>query len=258
MARSPTSLPAVFGVNTSEVVGHGHGLSGYTRRPRRRPGAPGRAGVAFSPRPTATPAGLPVFLAPARPWPPPPRRTFKDTGGSKVPSGVPTSPAAGLDSSQGYFYTVGANDSVPETIKDTLKKVYTPTYNNSQNPVAVASLKVGQQIYPRSEYPWGRSYIGPIFRTLKQAYDYKKNSSGRWHTTLAIFGPKPVTSLPLQTGFMYLARLLTPFWPSEAFACTTMNPPTIIVTGFVNVDITAVTANDSTCDDCNYTFPKTI
>ena len=184
--------------------------------------------------------------------------TFKDTGGSQVASNVPTSPPAALDSNQGYFYTVGANDAVPDTIKDTLKKIYTPTYTNSQHPVVVASLKVGQQIYPRSEYPWGQSYIGAIFQNLKRPIITRKIASGKWHTTLAVFGPKTVASLPLKTGFMSLARLLTPFWPSEAFACTTMNPPTIMVTGFVNVDITGVTANSSSCDDCNYTFPKTV
>ena len=184
--------------------------------------------------------------------------TFKDTGGSKVTNDVPTSPAAALDSNQPYFYTVGSGDAVPDTIKDTLKKIYTPTYTNPNHPTVVASLKVGQQIYPRSEYPWGQSYIGAIFQNLKTAYNFKKNASGKWHTTLAVFGPLTAASLPWKAGVMSLARLLTPLWPLEAFACTTMNPPTIMVTGFVNVDIAGVTANSSGCDDCNYTFPKTI
>ena len=171
---------------------------------------------------------------------------------------VPTSPAAALDTSQPYFYTVGSDDAVPDTIKDTLKKIYTPNYTNSSHPVVVASLKVGQQIYPRSEYPWGQSYIGAIFQNLQTAYNYKKDASGKWHTTLAVFGPLTMTSLLWKAGVMSLARLLTPFRPSEAFACSTMNPPTIMVSGFVNVDITGVTANSSSCDDCNYTFPKTI
>lgn len=184
---------------------------------------------------------------------------FKDTGGSNVASNVPTSPAAALDTNQAYFYTVGSSDPVPDTIKDILKKIYTPSFTSSQGvPVVVASLKVGQQIYPRSEYPWGRSYIGAIFQNLKQAYDYKKNSSGKWHTTLAVFGPLTVASLPWKGGFMSLARLLSPFWPTEALACTTMKPPTVKVTGFINVDITSVTANNSSCDDCNYTFPRTV
>ena len=55
---------------------------------------------------------------------------------------------------------------------------------------------------------------------------------------------------------MSLARLLTPFWPSDALACATIQPPTTYVKGFVNVTITAVTS--ATGDDGSYTFPKTI
>jgi Flp pilus assembly protein TadG len=249
---------SVFGVKTSEVAASAIAYLGYTTS----------VGTGTVQVPLALPSSILTassgqsgwfasLLGPREAVAATKTISFKDTGGSQVASSVPTSPAAALDSSQGYFYTVGPSDSVPNTIKDILKKVYTPSYT-SQNPVVVASLKVGQQIYPRSEYPWGRSYIGAIFQNLKQAYDYKKDGSGRWHTTLAVFGPKTVASLPLKTGFMSLARLLTPFWPSEAFACTTMKPPTIMVTGFVNVDITGVTANSSSCDDCNYTFPKTI
>ena len=77
---------------------------------------------------------------------------------------VPTSPAAGVDANQAYFYTAGANDSVPGTIKDILTKVYTPNYTSS-NPVYMDDLKLGQQIYPRSEYPWGRSNQDPFSRS---------------------------------------------------------------------------------------------
>jgi hypothetical protein len=240
----------VFGANTSEVAASAIAYLGYTTS----------VGTGTVQVPLALPSSIVTassghsgwfarLLGPRAAVAATKTLKFKDTGGSQVTSSVPTSPAAALDSNQPYFYTVGPSDSVPNTIKDILKKVYTPSYT-SQNPVVVASLKVGQQIYPRSEYPWGRSYIGAIFQNLKQAYNYKKDPSGKWHTTLAVFGPKTVASLPMKTGFMTLARLLTPFWPSEAFACTTMNPPTIMVTGFVNVDVIGVTANNTTCDDC--------
>lgn len=182
---------------------------------------------------------------------------FKDTGGSLVPNTVPTSPAAALDPNQAYLYTVGSSDPIPDTIKNILNKVYNPNFTAS-TPLYVTDLKVGQQVYPRSEYPWGRGYIGAIFQKLQQAYNYKKNSSGKWRTTLAVFVTKPVASLPQKTGFMSLARLMGPFWPSEAYACSTMNPPAVVVASFVNVDITGVTYNSSSCDDCSYTFPKTI
>jgi Flp pilus assembly protein TadG len=191
---------------------------------------------------------------------------FKDTGGSQVDNNVPTSPAAALDSGQPYWYTVGANDAIPDTMKNILTRVYTPGYTAS-TPVVVGDLKVGQQIYPRSEYPWGRSYIGPLFQKLQQAYNAKKgtydnqrryqNPSGMWRTTLAVFVPKTTAFLP-GTGFKALARLLAPFWPSEALACSTMNPPAVVVGGFVNVDITSVSYNSSSSDDGSYTYPKTI
>jgi Flp pilus assembly protein TadG len=183
--------------------------------------------------------------------------TFKDTGGSTVSNNVPTSPAAALDSNQAYLYTVGQNDSIPGTIKDILTKVYNPTYTSS-NPVYVADLKRGQQIYPRSEYPWGRSNIGPIFQKLQQAYNAKKDANGKWRTTLVVHGPKPTASLPGKAGFLSLARLLAPFWASEAYACTTVNPPAIIAATFVNADITGVTYNSTTSNDGNYTYPTTI
>ena len=97
----------------------------------------------------------------------------------------------------------------------------------------------------------------PIFDNLKSAYNNKKNSStGKWRTTLVVHGVLSTSSLPQKTGCMSLARLLTPFWASEAFACATIQPPTTFVKTFVNVDITAV--KSGTGDDGNYTYPKTI
>jgi hypothetical protein len=191
---------------------------------------------------------------------------FKDTGGANVTSTVPTSPVANLDSTQGYFYTAASTDSVPNTLKNTLAKIYTPSLTATTNvPVLVPDLKLGQQIYPRSEYPWGRGYIGPIFQNLQKAYNYKTTGSATtapaagtaWRTTLAVHGLKTV-SFRGKPGFMPLARLLALFSPGEAYACITITYPTIQVSTFVNADITGVTYNSSSCDDCSYTFPKTI
>jgi Flp pilus assembly protein TadG len=182
---------------------------------------------------------------------------IKDTGGAKVADDVPTSPTAALDPNQAYFYTVGSSDAVPATIKNILTKVYTPSYTAS-TPVLVADLKVGQQIYPRSEYPWGPNYIGPIFQNLQKAYNYKTTGNAStaptagtpWRVTLAVHGAKPLAFQLRKAGFLSLARLLAPFWPSEAYACSTMAPPAIVVQAFVNVDITGVTYT-ATCDDCS-------
>jgi Flp pilus assembly protein TadG len=189
---------------------------------------------------------------------------FRDTGGATVTVNsskkIPTSPVAALDANQGYFYTPAANpsvNSVPDTVKNIIKKIYTPSLTGTTSvPVYVGEIKVGKQIYPASEYPWGSSNMKPIFDNLKAAYTAKKNASGKWRTTLVVHGPLSTSSLPQKTGFMSLARLMVPFWPSEAFACATIQPPTTFVQSFVNVDITAVTS--ATGNDGDYTYPKTI
>jgi Flp pilus assembly protein TadG len=189
---------------------------------------------------------------------------FRDTGGGNVNTTVTT--ASPLDPTQAYLFTVGKNDSVPGTIWDILTKIYTPSYNSS-NPLYVTNLKLGQQIYARSEFKYGTSYIGPIFQRLQKAYNYKTTGNANtappagtvWRVTFAVYGttPNPLASRYRKTGFMSLARLLGLFGPSAAYACYTMPPPNIYVNGFVNADITGVTYNGS-CDNCNYTFPKTI
>ena len=198
---------------------------------------------------------------------------FKDTGGSTVTVNsskvIPTSPVANLDQNQGYFYTHNSSDTVPDTITNTLAKIYTPSLTGSGNTqVLMGDLKVnqGQQVYPRSEYPWGRTYIGAIFQNLQKAYYYKTTGSATkapaagtaWQTTLAVHGLLSTASLPQKTGFMSLARLLVPFWASEALACSTITYPAIQVKTVANVNITGVTYNNSTSDDGSYTYPKTM
>ncbi len=194
--------------------------------------------------------------------------TFKDTGGVNVTSTVPTSPVANLDPNQGYFYTVNSTDTVPTTITNTLAKIYTPSLTASSNtPVLVGALTVNQQVYPRSEYPWGGSYMGAIFQNLQQAYYYKTTGSTTkapaagtaWRTALVVHTLTSTAPLARKGGFMSLARLLAPFWASEAYACSTLTTPTIKVAAVVNVDITGVTYNTSSSGDgTSYTFPKTI
>ena len=110
---------------------------------------------------------------------------FRDTGGATVTVNsskkIPTSPVAALDANQGYFYTPAANpsvNSVPDTVKNIIKKIYTPSLTGTSSvPVFVGDIKVGKQIYPASEYPWGSSNMKPIFDNLKAAYNAKKNAS---------------------------------------------------------------------------------
>ncbi len=190
---------------------------------------------------------------------------FKDTGGVNVNSNVDNSPT--LDSNHAYLFTVNSSDVVPDTMKAVLNKVYSPNYTsgNKNIPVVVSDLKLQQPIYPRSEFKWGITYIGPIFQNLQKAYYYKTTGSTTrapvagtpWRVTLPVYGMKAVAFQPQKANFMFLARLLVPFWPSEAYACYTVPPPQPVVTGFVNADITGVTYTTS-CDDCSYNFPKKI
>jgi Flp pilus assembly protein TadG len=206
---------------------------------------------------------------------------FRDSGGFYDPqayvTGTPTNVDNNVSSTmsfsptdprQIYLFTVGQNDAVPGTIQDILYKIYNPTYSSS-NPVKVAKLALGQTIYPRSEFCWGKSYIGPIFQKLRAAYYYKTTGSATtqppgtlgnrtpWRVTLAVYGatPNPLIHSKVREGFRYLTRLLRP-WPTDAFACATVTP-VIYVNGFVNADITDVTY-DSNSDDCNYSFPITL
>ena len=188
---------------------------------------------------------------------------FKDTGGKLVDKNVTTAP---IDTTQAYLFTAGENDAVPGTIWDILTKVYTPSYTSS-NPVYVADLKLGQEIHTRSEFKYGTSYISPIFQRLQKAYNYKTTGNANtappagtaWRVTLPVYGttPNPAASRQREGSFMSLARLLAPFWPSEAYACYTMPPPKTYVNGFVNADITKVTYSSS-ADNGDYTYPKTI
>ena len=201
---------------------------------------------------------------------------FRDTGGTTVTlnankmvnGGGNGGSAAPLDPKQGYFYTPAPNPSsnvVPDTVKNILAKIYDPSIRaTSTVPVYVGDIAVGNQIYPASEYPWGSGYQKPIFDNLKAAYYYKTTgdktlapaAGTKWRTTLAVHGTVPMSSLFQKSGFKSLARLLNPFWASEAFACVTIQPPVTFVKTFVNVDITDV--KSKTGDDGNYTYPKVI
>jgi Flp pilus assembly protein TadG len=185
--------------------------------------------------------------------------TFKDTGGGYVNTTVTS--ANPLDPNHAYLFTVGKYDSVPYTIWNILEKIYNP--NKTGDIVNVGALKLGQQIYARSEFKYGSAYITPIFKRLKYAYNYKTTGNAYtspdpgtpWRVTLPVYGttPTPVASHPVRQGFMALGRLLSPLWPTPAYACYTMPPPETYVNGFVNVDITDVTYSDS-CLDCNYRY----
>ncbi len=198
---------------------------------------------------------------------------FRDSGGYYVPGSTPptnvntgVTSANPLDPRQVYLFTVGSSDSVPDTLWNIIEKIYNPSLTAS-TPLHVDKLALGTQIYARSEFMYGSSYIGPIFQRLQKAYNFKTTGNANtappagtpWRVTMPVYGSthNPLVTQGYKNGFMSLARLLTPFWPAEAYACYTMPPPNIFVNGFVNADVVGVTYTSS-CDDCSYTFPKTI
>jgi Flp pilus assembly protein TadG len=258
-------LAGIFGVNTSDVAATATAYLGYTNEvqtggiqvplalPSAGPNSPlasnGPAGWfarLFGPSEAVATATKTI--------------TFKDTGGANVTvtsqNKLATTDAA-ADANQPYFYTNRSTDSIPDAITYPMQKIYTPSLQGSTNvPVVMRDMKVGDQIWPGSEYRYG-SYMTTMFGNLKSAYNAKKNSSGVWHTTLVVHGLKQTASLPGKPGFLSLARLLAPFWPSEAFACVPIQPPTLSVRAFASVDITAVASAPGN-DGSSYSYPKTM
>jgi Flp pilus assembly protein TadG len=255
----------IFGHNTSQIAATATAYLGYTTET-----LPGTVQVPLTlPNTVLTAAkgqtgwfarlfGPAEAVASARTY------KFRDTGGGYVNTSVTS--ANPLDPAQAYLFTVGQNDSVPGTIWDILNRVYDPTHTSS-NPVVVGDLKLGQQIYARSEFMYGNAYIGPIFQRLQKAYYYKTTGNANtappagtpWRVTLPVYGttPHPLAFRHRYPGSLFLARLLAFLGPSEAYACYTMPPPKTYVNGFANADITGVTYNASG-NEGSYTYPKTI
>jgi Flp pilus assembly protein TadG len=199
---------------------------------------------------------------------------FKDTGGNNVNTSLSNNPTP--DGETGYWFVCNPNDSVPNTILRILQEAALSTHTNQNSSTSltttgrtiyfVDALKYGQEIFARSEYKYYASpyYLQNPFKYLKAAYDAKKNASGIWRVTLPLYSGTqyPLSaSRRLDKAFRFLAWMMG---PTEANACYSFAvPPHIYVNGFVNVDITNVTFTDVSpstvhCNQCNYTYPKTI
>ena len=115
-------------------------------------------------------------------------------------------------------------------------------YINGKN--KFPQVKVGDKLYPMSEWQWGGN-IKNFFNALKTRYNNKKDASGKWRVTVAIYDPtKPTAAAPHTRPWRGLA-LLSPFSVSEAHACASYNIPAVYIDGFAVVDITNVTVNSS-------------
>jgi len=100
--------------------------------------------------------------------------------------------------------------------------------------------KVGDQLWPMSEWKWG-SYIKPTFQALKDRFNdpdtvaLKRN--GKWRVTVPVFNTTQVTSVPQNSWFKLASRLLPGV--SQAYACTAYSPA-VYNHGFAAVDVTNV------------------
>ena len=173
--------------------------------------------------------------------------TFKDLGGSTFYQNNLQKPL--YDTGKAYLVVVNKDDSVPTTVINNLKKYYT------SSGTSIRPMARGTRLYPLSEYQWA-SNIKSIFSAFKSAYNAKKDANSKWRVNVPIYSTSNPSARRQTTFTWHLARNLLP-GVSPAQACFTFwnqtypggNVP-IYVTGFANVDITAV-SSVTTCDTCS-------
>jgi len=105
-------------------------------------------------------------------------------------------------------------------------------------------VKVGQKIYPGSEFQWG-SNVKSLFTLMKTRWTAKKNASGKWRVTVPVYSITPVTAALPQDSWFRLASQLLP-WVSQAHACQAYSVPAVYTQGFMDVDVVNVYVN-TTC-----------
>jgi len=106
-------------------------------------------------------------------------------------------------------------------------------------------VKVGQQVYPISEYKWG-SNIKTNFNYLNTRWNDAdtKKYNGKWPVTVAVYGTAPVTAALPQNSWLKLASRLIP-GVTQAHACMSYTTPAVYVEGLVHADVVSVTYNSS-------------
>jgi Flp pilus assembly protein TadG len=194
---------------------------------------------------------------------------FKDMGGNNVNSTVSNSPTVSPgQTNQPYWFTCSQYDSVPTTLTRIMNEAALTNHTNQNSAnrqyiYFVDALSLGTILYPRSEFKYYSSgyYLQNLFKALQGAWNAKKDANGHWQVLLPVYGytANPLASRQrLNKAFGFLAWLLG---PRDAYACYTFPPPYVYVNAFVNVDITEVVyspLNSSGCNQCSYSFPKTI
>lgn len=121
--------------------------------------------------------------------------------------------------------------------------------------VQYPEVKVGQQLYPVSEYNYP-TWLYADFQNLKTRFNAEKKpgSDGKykWRTLVGVYYTnKPsVEAPPPPNSWLGIAQSL--IGPRPAFACTSYPSPVIYLEGFITVDVTNVTVASSNCQNYDY------
>ena len=98
--------------------------------------------------------------------------------------------------------------------------------------------QVGEKLYPGSEHIYGM-YLKDYFEWMRSRWNTKKDASGKWRVTVAVYSPTQVTAYRPQNSWLKLAARLIP-GVSQAHACTVIKTPVVYTQGFATIDITNV------------------
>lgn len=186
---------------------------------------------------------------------------FKDLGSNTFYQTNYTKPQ--IDTAKAYLYIINSSDPVPSTVVNNLNFARTGTAGSSSNPIR--PMERGTRLYPLSEYQWV-SNIDSIFAAFKNAYNAKKDGSGKWKVVVPVYSTTQPTAQDFRSKLFRLARLLS-LGPSEAQACFTFwnqsypggNVPlyvdkfaTVTITGVVTASTrtTTIPAPSGQCNDC--------
>jgi Flp pilus assembly protein TadG len=167
--------------------------------------------------------------------------TWKDLGG------------ASLDTTKGTF--IMPKDSERTDLSKLQKYIKGPNGGG----LAYPSVKVGQKVYPISEYRWTTNVYNN-FDYLRNRFNVEKGANGKWRVTAAVYytnnptaaaPPAPKTWLGLAQGLL---------GPKPAYACASYTSPVSYLQGFITLDIKEVICDknddgvwDSTCK--SYAYP---
>jgi Flp pilus assembly protein TadG len=163
------------------------------------------------------------WLAPTPAYAANPQYTWHDYGGSS------------LDTTRGTWIMPNYNERADSgKMQNYLKG---PQQGGAQYP----QLRVGDQVYPLSEYYYG-SYNQTNFTLLKTRFNAAKNpTTGKWRITAAVYSTNTVSGLARQNSWLQLAGRFLP-GVSQAWACTPYSYPAVYVQGFITLDVTGVSA----------------